>query len=87
MSATEHISELVESFIVDELSAADRDELTPEKNLLTEGILDSINVMRLIRHIETTLDIKIPPRDLIPKNFISIQAMAQYLSGLVANEK
>lgn len=87
MPTEEHISGLVESFIVDELSAADRDELSPDKNLLTEGVLDSINVMRLIRHIETTLGVKIPPRDLIPKNFISIQAMAHYLTELTSSKQ
>lgn len=82
MKNRSEIGEIILSFIIDDLAAATRDELDLEDNILTEGYLDSISIMRLIAHIEARLSVKIPPRDLIPANFISVSAMASYLSSI-----
>lgn len=72
---------LISRFIVEDLDALSAEELEGGTNLIAEGILDSISAMRLVNHIETRLQIKIPPRDLIPKNFITLAAIVAYLES------
>ena len=73
------IEQLIVSFIVNDLQAATAQELDPDANLFAGGFLDSISIMRLIAHVEASLDLKIPPRDLVPRHFMTINAMVGYL--------
>lgn len=66
---------------VKENSSTNLTTLSASDDLLTTGILDSMAVMRLINFIEDTIDIKIPPEDLLIENFISIEAMQDYIEG------
>jgi acyl carrier protein len=52
----------------------------PDDNLLTAGYIDSVGVMRLIAHLESTFALAIPPADLVPQNFRTVRIMASYLS-------
>ena len=77
--------ELILSFLVNDIGAANSpDELPTDVNLFAEGLLDSIGIMRLIAHIESTHGFKIPARDLVPRNFMTIDAMVDYLKNSVA---
>jgi acyl carrier protein len=69
------------SFVVSNLSAASQEEPAFGTNLIADGYLDSVSIMRLVRHLESSLEIKIPPRDLVPRNFLTIDAMVSYLSS------
>jgi acyl carrier protein len=73
------IEQLIVSFIVNDLQAATAQDLDPEANLFAGGYLDSISIMRLIAHVESSLALKIPPRDLVPRHFMTIKAMVEYL--------
>ena len=53
-----------------------------DENLFVSGRIDSVGIMRLIAHLEETLEIQIPPSDLVPDNFRTVRVMASYLSGL-----
>jgi acyl carrier protein len=48
-------------------------------DLLSTGIIDSLSIMRLIAFIEERFEQKVPPQDLVIENFISIDAMAEYI--------
>jgi acyl carrier protein len=82
MSATQPIEDLVIRFIRDQLHPGSKIEVDPEENLFTSGLVDSIGAMRLVNHVETELNTRIPPPDLIPANFRTIRVMATYLCGL-----
>ena len=81
MKSSQEIEALIIAFIVDELNAIDREDLDLGANLFSEGILDSVSIMRLIAHIEAKLSLKIPPKDLIPRHFMTIDAMVSYLTN------
>lgn len=49
----------------------DRDE-----NLFTTGVLDSMGIMRLIQHLEERCGVRVPPGDMVPEYFRSVEAMA-----------
>lgn len=79
------IESIILAFIKDDLLTAGSEEIQTDCNLFAEGYLDSIGIMRLIAHLETELNTKIPPKDLVPKNFMTIQAMATYLTTESSN--
>ena len=70
-------------YICQELLGGDAADLDPEDNLITSGLVDSVGAMRLIAHIETSLNITIPPTELVPQNFRTVRVMSTYLEGLV----
>jgi len=73
------IEHLIVSLLVHDLQVATEQDLDRDANLFAGGFLDSIGIMRLIAHLEGSLEIKIPPRDLVPRHFMTIHAMVDYL--------
>ncbi len=66
------------NYIQDEL--LDGREITDDENLLLSGLIDSMGVMRLVAFISERFGISVPPEDLTIENFVSLDAMAEYLS-------
>lgn len=56
------------------------DPIEPQDDLLGEGILDSLGMMKLILFIETEFKLKVPPQDMTIENFMSIDDIAAYIS-------
>lgn len=56
------------------------DPIEAQDDLLGEGILDSLGMMKLILFIETEFELKVPPQDMTIENFMSIDDMAAYIS-------
>jgi acyl carrier protein len=65
-NATE-IENNVMDYIRQELLGDNDIAVDPEDNLITSGLVDSVGAMRLIAHIESTLNITIPPPNSFPK--------------------
>ena len=82
MPDTQTIVTLVIDFLQTEVFSTDT-SITPEDNLLTSGLIDSVSMMRLITHLEISLDLKIPPNELVPKNFFTPQIIAHFLQSLL----
>jgi len=49
------------------------------QELLMSGLLDSINVMRLVGYLENEFSTSIPPEDVLVENFGSINQIVDYL--------
>ena len=58
-----------------------------EDNLFDQGIVDSAGLISLIAFIETEFKITIPDEDLLPENFKSISATAEYLRSKTKRSK
>ena len=54
--------------------------ISPKDDLFSNGLVDSMGLMRLVTFIEDTYGIDIPPEDLTIENFSSVETMVQYLS-------
>jgi acyl carrier protein len=80
MKPPSELENLIMSFVVSNLDAASQDDPAPGTNLIADGYLDSVSIMRLVHHLESSLEIRIPPRDLVPRNFLTVDAMVSYLS-------
>lgn len=53
--------------------------LAPDDNLLISGLIDSLDVVRLVKYIEQENDIKIAPGEITLKNFKTISAIAGFV--------
>lgn len=53
--------------------------VTSQDDLLTSGIVDSIGIMQLISFVEKEFGVKVPPEDMTLENFLSIDAIANYI--------
>ena len=51
-----------------------------QDDLLSEGLLDSFGMMKLIRFIEEKFETKVQPKDMTIENFTSIETIMDYLS-------
>ena len=49
------------------------------EDLLLSGLVDSLGVMRLVRHIEENLSVAVPAEDVVIEHFETIDAIAAYL--------
>ena len=83
MADAASIERLITDFITAELMGSPGAPVDPDDNLFTGGYVDSVGIMRLIAHLETTFAIRIPPTDLVPQNFRTVRVMARYLAGVV----
>lgn len=54
-------------------------ELTKEDDLLGNGLIDSLGIMKLIQFIEKSYSIKIPAEDLTIEHFMTVEAIEDYL--------
>ena len=75
------------TFIVDELLGGQND-LDPQANRrqLADEVIDSVGVMRLIAFVEETHALKIPIEDITLENFMTVDAIANYLEQRNAND-
>lgn len=81
MTERERIEGIVLSFIRRELVGTEELAIDPDESLFAAGYVDSVGIMRLIAYVETTLQLRIPPTDLVPEHFRTVRAMAAYLDG------
>ena len=57
-----------------------------EKALVTDGILDSFDIISLVGNLNDAFDITIRPANLIPENFNSAEAMLALIEKLQEEE-
>lgn len=54
-------------------------DVGPDDSLLQDGLVDSLGLMRLVGHIEATLECTVPLEDIVLENFRTVSAMLEYL--------
>ncbi|NIP96603.1 MAG: acyl carrier protein, partial [Akkermansiaceae bacterium] len=65
----------LQTFVRDELLAGSR-EVGLDDELLMDGYVDSVGVMRLTAFIEESFGLKVPPQDLTIENFRSVNSLS-----------
>lgn len=74
------MTEVIINYILQELHDGESDlEILPEDDLLGSGIVESMGMMRLIQFIEEKYDFKVPPQDMTIENFMTVEAMVNYI--------
>ena len=51
-----------------------------DASLLDAGIIDSLGVMELVTFVGNAFKVTVPPEDIMPENFDSVQKLAAYVS-------
>lgn len=54
-----------------------------ETSLITGGILESFDIVSLVSELTDEFDITIRPKDLVPENFNSVDAMLALITKLM----
>ena len=79
------LEETLQHYIRHELLNGQHD-LTTDDNLLTDGMVDSIGMVRLIGFIEENFGVEIPPEDFTIENFETIKIITSYLRERMDSE-
>jgi acyl carrier protein len=82
------ISRNVEKFLLDEIaSGLGKKELGQDENLLEQGIIDSLGILKLVTYLEDEYHIRISDEDIVPENFQSISDMVEFIRVKMAGQK
>ena len=58
-------------------------DFVTETNLISGGILESFDIVSLVSELTDEFDITIRPKDLVPENFNSVDAMLALITKLM----
>lgn len=79
------MNDILIEYIQTNLLAGQSDvSLSPEDDLLGSGLVDSLGMIQLLAFIEEKFEIKVPPQDMTIENFMSVEAISNYLVRLKA---
>ncbi|MCY1714050.1 acyl carrier protein [Caproiciproducens galactitolivorans] len=53
-----------------------------QKNLIGDGLLDSLDIVSIVSEFDSEFDIEIPVEEITPENFNSVQAMKELIERL-----
>lgn len=59
--------------------ASERPSLAPDENLLAQGIIDSMGILKLVTFLEERFDIEADDDDLVPENFSTLKAIQSFV--------
>jgi acyl carrier protein len=77
---TDPIPVLLQFIATELLSGDSAAALQPTSDLLVEGGLDSMGVVRLTAFLEQRFQMRVPPEDVTLENFQTLQAIADYVA-------
>lgn len=77
-----NILESLEKVLLTEIAVdLDKKSLAPDEDLLEQGIIDSLGIMKLIIFIEETFGITIADEEIVPENFQTLNSMVKFVEG------
>lgn len=71
----------IKLFLVEKKYLKDSSSLGADDSLLEEGIIDSVGIQDLVTFLEGKFGITVEEDDLMPDNFDSLNAIAEYVNG------
>ncbi len=78
MQASE-IHEALRSYIIETLLHGEAGELDDESPLLEWGVIDSLAMVGLLAFIQAKFGVRVPDRDVSPRNFATIAALQRMI--------
>jgi len=70
---------LLTEIIVDQ--GIDKKSIAPNEDLLSEGIIDSLGILKLTGFIEKAFGIKIADEDMEPENFRNLNSLKEFIES------
>ncbi len=74
-------AERIKVFILEQIPKARQLDIKNEDELIETGLLDSLGILDVVTYLEEEFEITVSDEELIPDNFQSIDAMAEYVHG------
>jgi acyl carrier protein len=72
----------IENFILRELLVGDgRAGLESDESLISNGVIDSLGILRLVAFLEEEFTIRVEDDEVIPENFQTINAMRELVES------
>ena len=68
-------------YIESELAKGRKAKIGYDDDLLSQGIIDSLGILQLVAFIEDEFGIVIPDEDVVLENFMSVNALSDYLES------
>lgn len=83
------IIKVLEEYLIDELRYSDHKEesIDPAENLILDGTIDSLGILKLTGFIENTFNIKITDEDITKDNFQSLNTIKWLIETKLNLEK
>ena len=78
--AGDSVRDVVKRFIQEELSYGLGDGMSREMDLIEEGVIDSMSLLRLVSFLEERFQIEVRDQDLVPENFRSLAAVEAFVN-------
>ena len=76
----------IKQFIIDEfIPDTESKDISNDLDLLTNGVLDSLAVLRLVAFIEDQFDLALNPDEIDPDNFRTLSDMAKLVDAKMAS--
>jgi acyl carrier protein len=76
------VEERIRRFVVDELQwQGSTDDLSDDTSLIEGGVIDSLGIVKTISFLESDFGIKVGDDELLPGNFETIGAIAEFVRG------
>jgi acyl carrier protein len=81
------ILENLEKFLLTEVAVdLGKRSLDPDEDLLEQGIIDSLGIMKLVLLMEESYGIQVNDQDIIPENFQCLSSMVKYVERQLQNK-
>ncbi len=74
------MNDTIISYIKTEISMEPLEDIDLDEDLLGNGIVDSLGMMKLVVFLEKEFKVKIAPEDMTVENFNTVQRISEYLS-------
>ncbi|WP_203257039.1 acyl carrier protein [Hyunsoonleella ulvae] len=72
----ERLIHFIKTEILEDTSAV----INKKDELLMDGTINSLGLMRLVRFIERQSNVQVPFEDITPENFMTIEHMVSYIN-------
>jgi acyl carrier protein len=68
----------IHDYLISEF-AAERESFAPDENLLAQGIIDSMGILKLVEFLEEKFGIETADEEMVPENFESLEALSAFV--------
>lgn len=68
----------IHDFLVAEFPS-EQSSYAPDENLLAQGIIDSMGLLKLVTFLENRFDIETTDEDLVPDNFTTLEMIRDFV--------
>jgi acyl carrier protein len=72
------IQNTIHEYLLTEFGA-DRDGFEADENLLAQGVIDSMGILKLVTFLEDTFGIETSDDDMVPENFETLAALCAFV--------